>query len=324
MISAKRKPVQLSPALFLIAGVFLCALYQATCEADLTDGVEEAAAETETLEEPLTAPNQEKMTPEMHFMDYTDSVPNQTAVHHISTVPETPPETSTQAPPEDTIPSDSPGTPQHIGSNYPADVFSIEDRRRGWVVLHIFGMMYMFISLAVVCDEFFVPSLWVIVDKLAVSEDVAGAIIMAVGRTAPKRFPLLIGAFIAHSSVGFGSIVGSAVFNILFVIGMCTLFSWEVLHLTRWPFFRDVSFYILSLVMLIIFFLDDVIIWWESMLLVTLYILYVIFMKYNVQIERVIETQLHKHKNSVKVVVMEEPKKVRNPVLCVFSCLHSM
>lgn len=47
-------------------------------------------------------------------------------------------------------------------------------------------------------------------------------------------------------------------------------------------------------------------------------------MKYNVQIEQAIETQLHKHKNSVKVVAVEEPEKVRNPVLGVFSCLYSI
>jgi Ca2+/Na+ antiporter len=42
--------------------------------------------------------------------------------------------------------------------------------------------------------------------------------------------------------VGIGTIVGSAVFNILFVIGMCTLFSKTVLQLTWWPFFRNRTF----------------------------------------------------------------------------------
>ena len=53
-----------------------------------------------------------------------------------------------------------------------------------------------------------------------------------------------------------GTIVGSAVFNILFVIGMCGLLSHEVLQLTWWPLFRDCSFYIISLVFLIYSFLD--------------------------------------------------------------------
>ena len=53
-----------------------------------------------------------------------------------------------------------------------------------------------------------------------------------------------------------GTIVGSAVFNILFVIGMCGLLSHEVLQLTWWPLFRDCSFYIISLVFLIYSFSD--------------------------------------------------------------------
>ena len=58
--------------------------------------------------------------------------------------------------------------------------------------------------------------------------------------------------------MGIGTIVGSAVFNILFVIGMCALFSKTVLHLTWWPLFRDCTFYSISLLTLIVFFLDEV------------------------------------------------------------------
>ena len=57
--------------------------------------------------------------------------------------------------------------------------------------------------------------------------------------------------------MGIGTIVGSAVFNILFVIGMCALFSKTVLHLTWWPLFRDCTFYSISLLTLIVFFLDE-------------------------------------------------------------------
>ncbi len=57
--------------------------------------------------------------------------------------------------------------------DYPTDLFSLQDRRRGAVVLHMFGMLYMFIALAIVCDEFFVPALTVITEKLKISDDVA-------------------------------------------------------------------------------------------------------------------------------------------------------
>merc|ERR1719235_2508498 len=121
------------------------------------------------------------------------------------------------------------------------------------VILYMLGVFYMFVALAVVCDEFFVPALEVFVDKFEITMDVAGATFMAAGGSAPELFTSFIGTF-QGSDVGFGTIVGSAVFNVLFVIGVCAVASREPLELTWWPLARDVSYYILSLVMLVIFF----------------------------------------------------------------------
>lgn len=54
---------------------------------------------------------------------------------------------------------------------------------------------------------------------------------MAAGGSAPELFTSFIGTF-RMSDVGFGTIVGSAVFNILFVIGMCAVSANEPLALT--------------------------------------------------------------------------------------------
>lgn len=353
MNCTRRKRLQLSRVLFLLSGIFLCTLYQLTISARLheplplpqigtdfvegsSEGGDDGTPETQGLNEPLTAIYEteptDQTTPEMYVVYHTDtnfkaSTPtefpqlpttNRTFVHCIYVAPEPPQETPTPtpvpAPPIATVTPSAPGEDEHIKGEYPEDIFSIEDRRRGWVILHIIGMMYMFVSLAIVCDEFFVPALGVITNKLAISDDVAGATFMAAGGSAPELFTSLIGVFISHSNVGIGTIVGSAVFNILFVIGMCALFSREVLHLTWWPLFRDVSFYILGLILLIIFFLDNIIMWWESMMLVAGYTLYVIFMKFNVQLEQAFKTQLRKHKNIVRVIAVEEPDKVSTAV----------
>lgn len=111
----------------------------------------------------------------------------------------------------------------------------------------------MFMGLAIVCDEYFVPALEVIVDKFQLSNDVAGATLMAAGGSAPELFTSFIGVFIAKSSVGFATIVGSAVFNVLFVIGMCAMASTDLV-LTGWPLGRDCAFYTMSLLVLFIFF----------------------------------------------------------------------
>lgn len=199
-------------------------------------------------------------------------------------------------------------TEEHSKGEYPTDLFSLEERRQGAVILHIIGMIYMFIALAIVCDEFFVPSLTVITEKLQISDDVAGATFMAAGGSAPELFTSLIGVFISKSNVGIGTIVGSAVFNILFVIGMCALFSKEILHLTWWPLFRDVSFYIMDLILLIIFFLDNFIQWWESLTLLSAYMIYVTFMKFNVQVEEKVKRLISK--NKVEKVSPEAEGKV--------------
>ncbi|XP_037757972.1 sodium/potassium/calcium exchanger 2 isoform X3 [Chelonia mydas] len=200
---------------------------------------------------------------------------------------------------------------EHSQGEYPEDLFSLAERRRGAVILHILGMIYMFIALAIVCDEFFVPSLTAITEKLAISDDVAGATFMAAGGSAPELFTSLIGVFISHSNVGIGTIVGSAVFNILFVIGMCALFSREILNLTWWPLFRDVSFYIMDLILLIIFFLDNLIMWWESLTLLTAYFCYVTFMKFNVQVEECVKKILNRNKVE-KVTTADSEQKPPN------------
>ncbi|XP_056318461.1 sodium/potassium/calcium exchanger 2 isoform X2 [Danio aesculapii] len=191
--------------------------------------------------------------------------------------------------------------------DYPTDLFSLEDRRRGAVLLHMFGMLYMFIALAIVCDEFFVPALTVITEKLTISDDVAGATFMAAGGSAPELFTSVIGVFISHSNVGIGTIVGSAVFNILFVIGMCALFSKEILNLTWWPLFRDVSFYIIGLIMLIVFFLDNIITYCESISLLLAYAAYVLFMKFNGNVETLVKGIMNRN----QVVEVEAQPKAR-------------
>ena len=182
---------------------------------------------------------------------------------------------------------------------FPEDLFTYEQRRNGAVILHVLGLIYMFVALAIVCDEFFVPSLDVIIEKLGISEDVAGATFMAAGGSAPELFTSVIGVFVAFSDVGIGTIVGSAVFNILFVIGMCALFSKTVLYLTWWPLFRDCTFYSISLMTLIIFFLDNQIEWWEALGLLAVYAVYVLFMKYNATAESTIKKMFSKNRQII-------------------------
>jgi len=176
-----------------------------------------------------------------------------------------------------------------VGKSYPDDLFTDEQLHSGAVILHAIGTVYMFVGLAIVCDEYFIPALEVITARLRVTEDVAGATLMAAGGSAPELFTSVIGVFVAHSDVGIGTIVGSAVFNVVFVIGACSMASAHALSLSWWPLCRDVTFYCTSLLCLIACFLDQLIHWWEAMVLLTCYIAYVTFMAYNQTIENLVK-----------------------------------
>ena len=158
---------------------------------------------------------------------------------------------------------------------YIPELFNCDQKKNGAIILYILGVLYMFVGLSIVCDEFFVPALEGFVEAFNISDDVAGATFMAAGGSAPELFTSFMGVFVAKSSVGFGTIVGSAVFNVLFVIGMCAMFSKEILVLTWWPLFRDCTYYAISLGVLAYFFgggaQPGIIEWWESLLLLVLY-----------------------------------------------------
>merc|ERR1712228_1004920 len=122
----------------------------------------------------------------------------------------------------------------------------------------------------------------------------------AAGGSAPELFTSFIGTFISRSNVGFGTIVGSAVFNVLFVIGCCAIFTPGHLPLTWWPFARDCTYYVLSLSTWAIFYgviSPDIIEWYEALILLIMYGGYAIIMFNNKRIQKYIYSKLYSSKS---------------------------
>ena len=161
-----------------------------------------------------------------------------------------------------------------------------------WLLLFVvLGLLYLFVGIAIICDELFVPALEIIAEDLQLSNDVAGATLMAAGGSAPELATSFVGTF-KRSDVGFGTIVGSAVFNVLFVIAMCVMFTpekYSPLQLTWWPLFRDCSYYVVTLACLAVFMMDGEIEIWEAAIQFALYFGYVFFMMNNEKVEAYVE-----------------------------------
>ncbi|KAF5910111.1 sodium/potassium/calcium exchanger 3-like [Clarias magur] len=180
---------------------------------------------------------------------------------------------------------------------FPDDIFTNQERMEGAVALHIVGAMYMFYALALVCDDYFVPSLEKICERLHLSEDVAGATFMAAGSSAPELFTSVIGVFITKGDVGVGTIVGSAVFNILCIIGVCGIFAGQAVRLSCWTLMRDSMYYTVSVATLIVFIYDEKVTWWESLVLILMYVGYILIMKCNSYVVHYFERRKKKATN---------------------------
>lgn len=137
-------------------------------------------------------------------------------------------------------------------------------------------LLVTFYLLAIICEDFFVESLDKIAHRLHLSSDVAGATLMAVGSSAPELFTSLFAVLKpgAHANIGAGTIVGSAIFNILVIIGVSALF--RAVKLNWQPVIRDTLFYIGTIVALLFFFWDGKIVLYEALTFVGLYVFYIV------------------------------------------------
>jgi K+-dependent Na+/Ca+ exchanger-like protein len=129
--------------------------------------------------------------------------------------------------------------------------------------------------LALLTDGYFIVSLDQVSRRMQLSNDVAGATLMAMGSSAPELAIALIALLRpgGHSDVGIGTIVGSALFNILVITGASAIarplrITWSIVT-------RDVLVYIASVGLLLWAFADNQINIIEASVFIGFYMSYV-------------------------------------------------
>ncbi|XP_017156708.1 sodium/potassium/calcium exchanger 4 [Drosophila miranda] len=134
--------------------------------------------------------------------------------------------------------------------------------------------MYLFILLAIVCDDYLVPSMERLCYTLRMTYDVAGATFLAAATSAPELFVAFIGTFITEGDIGVGTIVGSSVFNVLGIATVCGIFTGVTAKLDWWPISRDTMWYLASISLLGIVLIDSKVMWYEAAIMLSLYFIY--------------------------------------------------
>ncbi len=143
------------------------------------------------------------------------------------------------------------------------------------IFLLTIALLVSFFLLARIVDVFFVDALDKISHDLRLSSDAAGATLMAVGSSAPELFVALFSVLKPgeHQAIGVGSIVGSALFNLLVIVGAAATIKSS--KLTWQPMIRDILFYFLTVAMLLWGLADGFFSMLDASLFVLLYIIYV-------------------------------------------------
>jgi len=135
-------------------------------------------------------------------------------------------------------------------------------------------LLVVFYALHKVTDRYFVRSLEMISARLKLTSDIAGATLMAMGSSAPELFTSLLALVkgAEFGNLGAGTIVGSAIFNILVIVGASAMFKTAVLS---WqPVIRDMVFYIFSIMLLYWAFADGEVTMAEGVVFVLFYLGY--------------------------------------------------
>ncbi|XP_034172551.1 sodium/potassium/calcium exchanger 4 isoform X1 [Osmia lignaria lignaria] len=162
--------------------------------------------------------------------------------------------------------------------DFPADLFTDEQRRQGAVVLHAFFGFYCFVLTAFICHDYLLPSVELICTNMNISTDVAGATFLAMASSFPEMFVNVVGTFLTESDLGAGTVVGSAVFDTFAtpacgaLTALCAIsLEWRVLT-------RDCTMYVISVGTLVLIMWDQRIVWYEAVSLLVLFFAYLVLL----------------------------------------------
>ncbi|XP_019615901.1 PREDICTED: sodium/potassium/calcium exchanger 3-like [Branchiostoma belcheri] len=173
-------------------------------------------------------------------------------------------------------------------NQYPKDLFTEEQRAKGAVILHVFFGLYLFLATAIVCEDYFMPAIYVCTERFQLDPGIVGAVIVGSFCSSPELATTTIGVFISENDVGVGAMVGTAVTNYVLIIGLCCLMkpAGKDVMVQPWTVTRDTVWGGIAMVVFIIVVMDGKADWDESIIMVIVYLLYVFSLFFNATLAR--------------------------------------
>lgn len=131
---------------------------------------------------------------------------------------------------------------------------------------------------------------------------------MAAGSSMPTMFISVTSVFLDEGDIGLGTIIGSTMFNILFITGICGVATSVAINLKPYSIIRDSLCYVIYLMFLLLAMYDGMIYWYEALFVSLLYGFYVVIMCYNTALEHRFNKWARSHFNQTR-----PPSPTRSP-----------
>ncbi len=152
------------------------------------------------------------------------------------------------------------------------------------ITLYFIGILCTFYVLYVVVDKFLIPTIYILKDKIGLTDDQTGALTSFVS-SAPELSVSIISLIIAIQSndakkfeeiaaLGPAAVIGSALFSVLFIVGASAWFAGK--KLTWHSITRDMVYYIFAVLALFFTLSNGKVEWYEGIVLLLLYVVYAV------------------------------------------------
>lgn len=150
------------------------------------------------------------------------------------------------------------------------------------LIVYSIVLIQCFTALGITSSDYLCPNLSSISRYLAIPDNLSGLTLLLFGNGAPDIISTYSSFMSDNGSLAIGELIGALFLTTTLVIGVMSvvhpfhIYSEESELNDKLVFIRDISFFILSVILLIVFAADGVLKFWESLVLIFIYLLYVV------------------------------------------------
>ncbi len=158
---------------------------------------------------------------------------------------------------------------------------ALERPRTGQIVIRLVWIIVSF-AMLVVGSRSLVYSASAIARSLGFSELIIGLTIVAVGTSLPELATSVMASIKGEKDIAIGNVIGSNIFNILFVMGVCSMVAPEGLPIALPALRFDIPVMVaVAIACLPIFFTGGIVDRWEGLLFLGYYLAYTSYLVFN-------------------------------------------